>query len=113
MKRTYRKQLIRRLLLVEREEERVIAFIKKINVKDCIYMLADAWESLTNMNLKNGWNKVWPETEVENHRNTFEEESDGVLEEVTTLFRNIPGFEQCEANDADEWLNNDANDPGF
>lgn len=53
------------------------------------------------------------ETEVENHKNTFEEESDGVLEEVTTLFRNIPGFEQCEANDADEWLNNDANDPGF
>ena len=35
------------------------------------------------------------------------------VEDVTSLFDAIPGFEQCEANDAEEWLNCDVNDQGF
>ncbi|KAG8305273.1 hypothetical protein J6590_072748 [Homalodisca vitripennis] len=60
MKRSYRKQLLRRLLLAEKNEESVIEFIKKVNLKDCIYILDDAWESLTETNLQRTWRKLWP-----------------------------------------------------
>lgn len=70
-------------------------------------MLADAWEASRKVTLKNGWNKLWPKTEKETE-NTVEKEGD-ILENVKA----IPGFEQCEASDDEEWLNNDANDPGF
>ncbi|GFT71823.1 DDE-1 domain-containing protein [Trichonephila clavipes] len=46
LKRIYRKQDLRRLLLAENDEESVAAFAEKLNMKDVCYMLAEAWDSL-------------------------------------------------------------------
>lgn len=75
-------------------------------------MLADTWGSLTKINLKNGWNKIWPETENETE-STVKKEGDGILEEVTSLFEAISGFKRCETSDAEEWLSKDTNNPDF
>ncbi|GFT59832.1 DDE-1 domain-containing protein [Trichonephila clavipes] len=46
LKRIYRKQDLRRLLLAENDEESVAAFAEKLNMKDVCYMLVEAWDSL-------------------------------------------------------------------
>jgi len=52
-KRMYRKQMLRRLLLNEGTEESVVTFSKLLNLKHCCYMAADAWDNLTEENLRN------------------------------------------------------------
>jgi len=36
-------------------------FWKNYNIKDAIFNVASTWADLTVLNLKNGWNKLWPE----------------------------------------------------
>ncbi|XP_028147821.1 jerky protein homolog-like [Diabrotica virgifera virgifera] len=111
MKRSYRKQLLRRLLLAEKDEESVIEFVKKVNLKDCIYMLADAWESLTETNLQRAWRKLWP---YEEEKDDLEEgDIDGAVNEISEICSTLPGFEECNKDDAMECLAVDSNDSGF
>ncbi|GFV99532.1 DDE-1 domain-containing protein [Trichonephila clavipes] len=42
LKRIYRKQVLRRLLLAENDEESVSAFVEKLNMKDDCYILTEA-----------------------------------------------------------------------
>ncbi|XP_015606874.2 jerky protein homolog-like, partial [Cephus cinctus] len=115
MKRLYRKQILGRLFLAEeRTEESVVAFAKSLNLKHCCYMRANAWASLTEANLKNAWNKLWPASEEMPEE--FERENsnaeEGGVNEFTELFNSIPGFTDCNHEDAENWLNDDADDPG-
>lgn len=106
-KRMYRKQMLRRLLLNEGTGENVVEFSKAMNLKHCCYMVADAWDTLTVENLKNAWKKLWfvsEEPEVEETNN---------LSDFVNLFNEIPGFDDCNNDDAAEWLATDANDPGY
>lgn len=113
LKRMYRKQILRRLLLAEdNTEDSVVLFSKALNLKHCSYMLADAWDSLTEKNLKNSWNKLWPPS-VESEQETVEEIPRADLPEFVELFNSIPGFTDCNEKDAIDWINNDANDPGY
>lgn len=115
-KRLYRKELLRRLLLAERDEESVIAFTKKINLKDCCYILVDSWANVTGENLTKAWNKLWPmpeNNEVENCNCGEEHEESQIVGEIVDLCQAIPGFEECDVTDATEWINSDKNDPGY
>lgn len=110
LKRMYKKAVLRRLLLAD-DEESVISLSKKLNLKDCCYMLADAWNTLTQDNLRNAWNKLVGKNEknAENDVNTTETD----LNEMTNiLFPQIAGFSDCNRDDAQTWLECD-NDPGF
>ncbi|KAK9751462.1 DDE superfamily endonuclease [Popillia japonica] len=91
MKRSYRKQLLRRLLLAEKEEENVIQFVKKVNLKDCIYMLAGAWESFTETNLKRAWRKLWPYDEGKDDNEEKEADIDGAVNEIRDICSTLPG----------------------
>lgn len=113
LKRLYRKQVLRRLLLEDGTEGSVVAFSKALNLKHCCYMIADAWDSLTKDNLQNAWKKLWtlseePEVEEENINS---EQND--IDEFVDLFGIIPGFTDCDKNDAVDWLNGDSTDPGY
>ncbi|GFS96806.1 hypothetical protein TNCV_4754691 [Trichonephila clavipes] len=48
----YKKQVLRRLLSTENDEESVATFAEKLNMKDACYMLAEAWDSLERQNLQ-------------------------------------------------------------
>lgn len=78
-------------------------------------MLADARGSLTVINLQNAWKKLWPVVEAEetNNSNRIDNDEGQILNEMTALFSTINGFEECDAEDAKEWLNNDTNLVGF
>ncbi|XP_044018036.1 jerky protein homolog-like [Aphidius gifuensis] len=108
-KRMYRKQMLRSLLLNDGTEEGVIQFAKALTLKHCCYMAADAWDNLTEENLKKAWMKLWLEpVEVETN-----EETDDNVNDIVDLFNQIPGFNDCDNHDATDWLTTDENDPGY
>jgi hypothetical protein len=77
MKRRYRNSLIESVLSSE-DAIGIKTFWKNDNRKYDIFNVASLWTDLTVPNLKNGWNKLWPEI------TPFEsEESDTVSVEVT------------------------------
>ena len=107
LKRLYKKQFLWRLLLADDDQESVVAFSKKLNLKDCCYMLAESWESMKEDTFKNAWNKLWSTEETE--RSGSEEQQNN---EFTDLFQSISGFEDYGEEDANEWLQSDT-DPSF
>lgn len=114
LKRMYRKQVLRRLLLAEDNEESVIQFAKKLNLKDSCYMLADSWDLLTKENLTKAWNKLWPENkDTEEDADENEPETLENVSEVAVLCQSVPGFQECDAADVEEWLDIDRNDMGY
>ena len=58
LKQRYRKTLLRKLLLLDQEGSSMIGFLKKINVKDVLYMAADAWEDIPSLTLSTSWLKL-------------------------------------------------------
>nr|CAD7424460.1 unnamed protein product [Timema monikensis] len=94
-------------------------FVKNLSQKDAIYMVADAWGSLTDDNLKNAWKKLWliPETpnqgQDEANSQNPSDANTPIDAEVVALFQTLPGFEQCDELDAREWFESDGNDPGY
>nr|CAD7432292.1 unnamed protein product [Timema monikensis] len=95
------------------------AFVKNLSLKDAIYMVADAWGSLTDDNLKNARKKLWliPETpnqgQDEANSQNPSDANTPTDAEVVALFQTLPGFEQCDELDAREWFESDGNDPGY
>lgn len=53
LKRIYRKQILRHLLLTNNEEN-VISFYQNLNLKDSCYMLAKSWQSQLNNGINFG-----------------------------------------------------------
>lgn len=76
-------------------------------------MLADAWESLTETNLKRAWRKLWPYNEGKDNNQEEDGDIDGAVNEITDICSKLPGFEECDKDDAMEWLAVDSNDPGY
>lgn len=102
-KRLYRKLILRRLLAAE-DEENLISFAKKMNLLDCCYMVVEAWSSLTPTNLSKSWNKLL---------GTQDQEDESTLEDIVALFKELPGFSDCDWEDAQDWMGCDENDPGY
>ncbi|XP_039761883.1 jerky protein homolog-like [Pararge aegeria] len=87
MKRHYRRQLLRKLLIEGAEdEELVLANHSKINLKDCCYMVAEAWSLVTAVTLR---------------------------QEIRKMIVKIPGCTEVSAEDVGEWMACDTSDPGF
>lgn len=127
MKRHYRRQLLRKLLVEGEDEEGVLAYHKKINLKDCAYMVAEAWSLVKEVTLRRAWNKlkgISTEEEKDKEKKgkedlekereeTGEDEDDVPLEEFTNILLKIPGCSEVSAADVGEWMVCDSSDPGF
>jgi len=108
-KRLYRKQMLRQLLLAdENNEETVILFHKKINLKDCCYMAAESWNSLEVSTLKKSWNKILTRPLVCSNNAVTSD-----FQDITGAIAQLSICGECDEEDVTEWLNCDANDPGF
>nr|CAD7429512.1 unnamed protein product [Timema monikensis] len=81
-------------------------------------MVADAWGSLPDDNLKNAWKKLWPIPETPNqgqdeaNSQTPSDANTPTDAEVVALYQTLPVFEQCDELDAREWFESDGNYPG-
>lgn len=106
----YRKQILKRLLLNDGTEQSILGFSKVMDLKHCCYMVADAWDTLTEESVRNAWKKLWA---VAEEREAREKTDQNYLNEFVDLFNNIPGFGDCGTDDAADWLAIDANDPGY
>ncbi|GBN83353.1 hypothetical protein AVEN_42483-1 [Araneus ventricosus] len=66
MKRRYRKQLLSNLIFDDEEEAAcsIVQFWKALTLKDCVYMVNAAWESVPEHSLKRSWRKLVPYLET-------------------------------------------------
>ncbi|CAB3232818.1 unnamed protein product [Arctia plantaginis] len=126
MKRHYRRQLLRKLLIEGAEdEELVLANHSKVNLKDCCYMVAEAWSLVTAVTLRRACNKLKglpseknkKKESEENEKQEYGEDDDDKdalsLEEIRKMIVKIPGCTEVSAEDVGEWMACDTSDLGF
>ena len=110
MKRRYRKALLQKLLLEDREGRSIIEFVKKIDMKDVVYMAAAAWEDVPPSTLVKSWKKLLrTENSAEQSTSTTESEKDS--DEVLQLDQQLDSNIQLE--DVNEWVNVESNNQGY
>ncbi|KAL4126596.1 hypothetical protein QTP88_010808 [Uroleucon formosanum] len=109
LKRLYRKELMRRLLIDDQnDEESFLSFYKKINLKDCCYMLVGAWKCVQNCTLERSWNKLLKQVE-----DTQNVEPNVEIAEIQECISQVHVFSDCDEENISEWLLMDTNDPGY
>lgn len=99
-KRHYRKRLLRSILFQCDENESVKGSLKKINMKHVLYWCAESWNDVKPSTLEKSWNKIFDAL-------VLEEASDLEDESLTEMLKNIPGCEDINVIEADEWVNSD------
>ena len=110
LKRLYRKQFLRRLLSVNDENTEIsFAFFKQMNLKECCYILVDAWDLIKRNILIKAWNTILKQEDRDYVSNT----DDSILEDIYKLIPNIRICEKCDADDIKAWLDCEITDQEF
>ena len=107
LKRRYRKALLQRLLLEDKEGRSIVQFVKQINMKDVVYMTATAWDDLLPLTFTRSWNKLLGGTSGQLSSSDEPKENDEVLELARQLDSNV------ENRDIDDWMDVDCRDEGY
>lgn len=81
-------------------------------MKDVIYWVAEAWDNVKSETLKKSWRKLLQKNFDENNKNEKNEDSDtpsqeNENEQLLDLVRQLPGCEDANDNEVEEWLNQD------
>ena len=131
MKRRYKKAMLQKLLLEDEEGRSVVEFVKNINIKDVVYMLAAAWDDIPSTTLLKSWNKLLsfnssPEsssdTSASTPAHTDDQSSSPDEPEPPTPPVSCKSLaQQLNLNlsnkdlsiDVEAWLSDDNNDPGY
>jgi len=112
VKRLYRKNLLKRMLLEDINEQSVLSFLKDFTLKDCCYLINQAWECITESNVYRAWRKIMCNVEPINILN---EEATNENSEITELHE-IATSLSCYNGDIKntiEWLKSDEDEQGF
>lgn len=107
LKKKYRRKLLTHIL--HQDDESLVDVLKRVNLKDVIYWLGEAWAEITTETLQKSWTKILkssgePGNLVIDRDNTNNDEDNRVLLE---LISDIPGCGQDSVNDLKEWLVSD------
>lgn len=117
IKRYYRKELLTKILTEEENESVSVSYLlKSINIKHVIYMIADAWDRVSEKTLNKSWKKLWPAACLK------EELSDEYIagvdsdkpsdDELLQMCTKISGCSEVDIEDIREWVK-DNNDGGY
>ncbi|XP_054741535.1 jerky protein homolog-like [Anastrepha obliqua] len=112
-KRYYRKALLRSVLIGQEKDKTILEIYKGINLKDAVYMAAEAWTNVKTTTLKKSWNKLCPAVESEASPTSEEPTNENFVSEMVELMKEVPGFEECDQENVHEWLEFDKDDPGY
>lgn len=109
LKRNYKRCLLRALLDGLEENCSVSDCLKKVSLKDVIYWITEAWDSVRPETLERSWRKLMNTGESmqqdgHNSDDDFDEEDNLPLLE---LLRNFPAHEAIDETDVDNWINAD------
>ncbi|XP_054737977.1 jerky protein homolog-like [Anastrepha obliqua] len=107
LKRRYRRKLVSEILQrSESEDKGLLQVIKKINIKDVIYILATAFQEMPSSAFVKSWRKLWPDVEnlivISNIAGTEGEENKSTLQDLQKL----SGNESLQAVDVEIWMIN-------
>ncbi|XP_047111714.1 integrin beta-PS-like [Schistocerca piceifrons] len=93
----------------EAKRARMNAFWRSYSIKDAIFNVASAWSDLSVSNLKNGWNKLWPQPRGEES----EKPECVTVDEMVNLCNNLQISKNLTSEEVSEWLECDKVDGGF
>lgn len=128
LKRRYKKKLLRKLVIEEENGSDIVNFLKSVNMKVVIDMVAESWDEIEPTTLQKSWRKIIPsqprapssdESSAENPGQNHSEESSDQDQDGTEINSHefIPEFQELgfnmDENEVNSWLNSDSNDPGF
>ncbi|XP_023312705.1 jerky protein homolog-like, partial [Anoplophora glabripennis] len=93
LKKRYRRKLVSEILQYsESEDKGLLEIIKKINIKDVIYMLAMAFQEMPSATFVKSWRKLWPDIEKlvanANPSGGEEVENESILQDLQKLSGN-------------------------
>jgi hypothetical protein len=95
-KRHYRGLLLRTILQDCGTQSKTINdALKAVNMKHVIYWCAQAWAKIKDETLQRCWRKIY---------DGLDEEETESFENLTEMVQSIPGCEDCNENDVDEWV---------
>ena len=60
MKKRYKKKLMTRLVMEEESGKSIVEFIKGINLKVGVELIAESWQEITDVTLCRSWRKLIP-----------------------------------------------------
>lgn len=96
----------------------MVTFVKTINIKDVIYMIADAWENVLSTTLCKSWFKILgsnntPENDTPESTTPSESQPDSSdqTESCESLMQQLDSTLTSE--DIADWLAVDSSDPGY
>ena len=133
MKRRYRKELLKKLLLADAgtidPENTIIDFWKRINIKDAIFMVAAAWNDVPGTTIRASWRKLYKfndETSTALHdadcqgsstNPTSTDQPEPIhlppVEDFLHSLSRIHGCNECDITDVQEWIEMDSGDQGY
>lgn len=112
LKRSYRKSFVENLLRVMAADKLISVdeFWKSYNIRQAITNVAAAWDSVTQSNLANAWNKLWPSESMNDEQNN-DSQPNSQVNDIRNLFSqaNTPVTEE----DVSSWISIDSDDYGF
>ena len=111
LKRRYRKAMLQKLLLEDQDGRSIIEFVKKINMKDAVYMIAAAWDDLPPLTLTRSWNKLLAVVASTEQSSSVESDQACVAAECEDLAHQLDSGLQDE--DIREWMDGDSDDHGY
>lgn len=109
LKRVYKRNLLR-LILTPDTSEGVTKLLKGITMLDVLNFVSFAWDQVQEDSIRKCWKKLFP-LEGENPDSTVSHQLSG--RHVLNLIRALPDCSEATEQDAEDWLNNDAQDPGW
>ena len=115
LKCRYKKKLLRRLLIEDKNGASLINFLglKSVNMKIVTELIAESWGEIKGSTLCKLWRKIMPIQEPKESENQTEGQEDGDEDEREFIheFQEL-GYSMDE-NEIGTWLNSDSNNPGF
>ena len=106
LKRRCKRPLLQKLLL-SLDDGRPQQFVKGLNIKDCIYMCAKAWDDIREESLSRAWTKLLVGTDPSNIA-TDSPGTSGDADDASSIL--IVGTElNLSSSDVYEWLDTDHN----
>ncbi|XP_055944589.1 jerky protein homolog-like [Argiope bruennichi] len=89
-------------------------FWKHYTILDSIYDIASAWDSVKPSTLTKSWRKLMPNVEANNNLTPLScEDVDTPTATLADMVKTVPGGENVDVENINEWLECDVNEPGF
>lgn len=102
VKTQYKKKIL--LNAIGREHD-ISQALKELNLKDVVFGVAEAWDSVPARAIKSSWKKLWPSNFKT--QEPWEPEDDVPLRELINTAARVNKNSDIDANDIEEWFKGD------